>query len=103
MTAPFASNASQPMRLAIVGFGAAAQAFVPAIQANPAFELAAIVESKPEVQVTAKTLGVPVFSQLHELQQVPNLVGVYIATPTPCHEKRVYRLRSIQSSGVPWP
>jgi len=24
-------------------------------------------------------------------------------TPTPCHEKRVYRLRSIQSSGVPWP
>ena len=22
---------------------------------------------------------------------------------TPCHEKRVYKLRSIQSSGVPWP
>ena len=86
MNAPFASNVPQPMRLAIVGFGAAAQAFVPAIQANPAFELAAIVESNPEVQLTAMTLGVPVFSQLHELKQVPHLVGVYIATPTPCHE-----------------
>jgi len=36
--APFASTASKPLRLAIVGFGAAAQAFVPAIEANPDFE-----------------------------------------------------------------
>ena len=74
------------MRLAIVGFGAAAQAFVPALQANSAFELVAIVESNAEVQLSAKTLGVAVFSHLHELQQIPDLDGVYIATPTPCHE-----------------
>ena len=86
MIAPFASSASRPMRLAIVGFGAAAQAFVPALQANSAFDLVAIVENNAEVQRSAKTLGVPVFSHLHELQQIPDLDGVYIATPTPCHE-----------------
>lgn len=77
--------AARPLRLAIVGFGAAAQAFVPAIQTNPQFELAAIVENNPQVQNAAKALGVPVFNQLQDLQQVPDLDGVYIATPTPCH------------------
>ena len=86
MTAPFASSASRPMRLAIVGFGTAAQAFVPALQANSAFDLVAIVETNAEVQLSAKTLGVPVFSHLQELQQIADLDGVYIATPTPCHE-----------------
>lgn len=73
------------MRIAIVGFGAAAQAFVPAIQANHDFELVAIVENNMTVQDAAKQLGVPVFSQLADLKKIQNLDGVYIATPTPCH------------------
>ena len=73
------------MRIAIVGFGAAAQAFVPAIQANHDFELVAIVENNLTVQDAAKQLGVPVFSQLADLKKIQNLDGVYIATPTPCH------------------
>ena len=73
------------MRIAIVGFGAAAQAFVPAIQANHDFALVAIVENNLTVQDAAKQLGVPVFSQLADLKKIQNLDGVYIATPTPCH------------------
>lgn len=89
--------AERPLRLAIVGFGAAAQAFVPAIQANPQFELAAIVENNPQVQTAAKALGVPVFKQLQDLQQVPDLDGVYIATPTPCHASQ-----SIEALSLGW-
>jgi phthalate 4,5-cis-dihydrodiol dehydrogenase len=85
------------MRIAIVGFGAAGQTFVPAIQANPTFELAGVVESNLDVQVTAKTLGVPVFSCLQELSQIQDLDGVYIATPTPCHEAQ-----TIESLRLGW-
>lgn len=90
-------SAERPLRLAIVGFGAAAQAFVPAIQANPQFELAAIVENNSQVQTATKALGVPVFKQLQDLQQVADLDGVYIATPTPCHASQ-----SIEALSLGW-
>ncbi len=69
----------------MVGFGAAAQAFVPAILGNPEFELAAIVEPHEDVQPQARRLGVPVFSHLDQLRQLSRLDGVYLATPTPLH------------------
>jgi phthalate 4,5-cis-dihydrodiol dehydrogenase len=77
--------AAAPLRIAILGFGAAAQAFVPALKKNPQFALVAIVENNEQVQSSAQALGVPVFSQLEDLKQIENLDGVYIATPTPCH------------------
>ena len=80
-----ASSAVRPLRVAIIGFGAAAQAFVPAFKANSQFECVAVVEPHTEVQVLARALGVPVFSQLSELKSIAHLDGVYIATPTPLH------------------
>lgn len=78
----------KPLHIAIVGFGAAAQAFIPAIQANPSFHLAAVVEPHPEVQNTARLLGVPVFQEIADLKQLLNLDGVYLATPTPLHSEQ---------------
>ena len=78
----------KPLQIAIVGFGAAAQAFVPAIQANSSFLLAAVVEPHPEVQKGALHLGVPVFQNLSDLKNVPQLDGVYLATPTPLHAQQ---------------
>lgn len=78
----------KPLQIAIVGFGAAAQAFVPAIQANSSFQLAAVVEPHPEVQKGALHLGVPVFQNLSDLKNVPQLDGVYLATPTPLHAQQ---------------
>jgi phthalate 4,5-cis-dihydrodiol dehydrogenase len=82
------TEAQRPLRIAMVGFGAAAQAFVPALHNNPQFFLVAIVESNSQVQDGAKALGVPVFSQIEELKQIAHLDGVYIATPTPCHAEQ---------------
>ena len=81
--------------MAILGFGAAAQAFVPAIKANPQFELAAIVENNPQVQISAKALGVPVVNHLEELRHIQKLDGVYIATPTPCHAEQTLQALSM--------
>lgn len=85
----------EPLRIAILGFGAAAQAFVPAIQANPHFVLAAIVENNAQVQNNARSLGVPVFNELKDLKQLQNLDGVYIATPTPCHAAQAIEALSL--------
>ncbi len=85
MAAPRLQPDARPLRIAIVGFGAAAQAFVPAIQANPAFELVAVVENNVQVQITARTLGVPVLGELRDLKQISKVDGVYLATPTPNH------------------
>jgi phthalate 4,5-cis-dihydrodiol dehydrogenase len=82
------SEPARPLRIAIVGFGAAAQAFVPALQNNSQFELVAIVESDANVQKTAQNLGVAVFNTLKDLKKCQALDGVYIATPTPCHEEQ---------------
>ncbi len=81
-------ESQHPLQIAIVGFGAAAQAFVPALQNNAQFSLVAIVENNAQVQSNAKALGVPVFSQLEDLKQIAHLDGVYIATPTPCHAEQ---------------
>ncbi|MEN9995486.1 MAG: putative 4,5-dihydroxyphthalate dehydrogenase [Pseudomonadota bacterium] len=95
MTTNAGTASTRPLRIAIVGFGAAAQAFVPAIKANSQFELAAIVENNAHVQTAAQMLGVPVFNQLSELQQVHELDGVYIATPTPCHADQAIEALSL--------
>ena len=78
----------KPLHIAIVGFGAAAQAFMPAIKANPSFQLVAVVEPHPEVQKNALPLGVPVFQDISDLKSVPQLDGVYLATPTPLHAQQ---------------
>ena len=78
----------KPLQIAVVGFGAAAQAFIPAIQANSSFQLVAVVEPHTEVQKAARLLGVPVFHELSELKTVSELDGVYLATPTPLHAKQ---------------
>jgi len=58
----------KPLQIAVVGFGAAAQAIIPAIQANSSFLLVAVVEPHPEVQKAARLLGVPVFHDIIETQ-----------------------------------
>jgi phthalate 4,5-cis-dihydrodiol dehydrogenase len=71
--------------VAIIGFGAAAQAFVQAFKSHPLFECVAVVEPHPEVQAVARAMGFAVFNQLSDLKSGVHLDGVYIATPTPLH------------------
>ena len=83
-----ADSAVRLWRVAIIGFGAAAQAFVQAFKTHPAFECVAVVEPHPEVQALARSMGFVVFNQLSDLKSMPHLDGVYIATPTPLHAQQ---------------
>lgn len=77
MSAPVVPIESRPWKIAIVGFGKIARdQHVPAIAANPAFQLAAIVSSKSQDE------AVPVFRTLEEaLASGLRLDAIAICTP----------------------
>ncbi|MDO9402952.1 MAG: Gfo/Idh/MocA family oxidoreductase [Polaromonas sp.] len=79
-----------PVRIGIAGFGAAAQAFVPAMQANAGFEIAAIAEPVAVVRdEAAHQLGVTGHASVPEMLQDAALDAVYIGTPTDMHAAHV--------------
>lgn len=93
------TNASSPLRLGIVGFGAAAQAFLPAIQSRADWKLCAIAEATPAVRTHLEQNGTAasligyglagIFESMGEMLNVCELDVIYIATPTPLHCQQV--------------
>lgn len=72
------------IRIGIAGLGAAGRAFVPAIRANRAFELAAIADPSPEIRAEFER-EVAVHADLEALLGDRALDAVCIATPTEMH------------------
>lgn len=78
------------LRIGLVGFGAAGQAFLPAIDKHPGFRLVAIAEPVDSLRERAhKQCGVPVHDSLASLLDQPGLDAVYLATPTEWHARQV--------------
>jgi phthalate 4,5-cis-dihydrodiol dehydrogenase len=81
---------SGPIRIGIVGMGAAGWAFLPAIRNSPQFQLAAVAEPAADVRaaVAAET-GVEVHEDLAGLLHQDGIDAVYVATPTELHPDHV--------------
>ena len=78
------------VRMGLVGFGAAGQAFLPAIRKHPGFELVAIAEPVARLREgLQERLNVAVYDNLDDLLQHPGLDAVYLATPTELHAPQV--------------
>ncbi len=79
-----------PIRIGIVGMGAAGWAFVPAIRAAPQFQLAAIAEPDgAERAAAAAETGAAAHADLDAMLRHPGLDAVYVATPTELHPAQV--------------
>ncbi len=79
-----------PVRIGIAGYGAAALAFVPAMQAHSGFEIAAVAEPSESVRdEAAKTLGVATFASVSAMLTGAELDAIYIGTPTEMHSVHV--------------
>jgi len=78
---------SHILKVGVVGFGAAAQAFLPSFTQHPGFELVSVCDPNEEVQHQVQSLpGVEYFkSLLAMLQSRRDLDVVYIASPTDLH------------------
>jgi phthalate 4,5-cis-dihydrodiol dehydrogenase len=84
------SASGRPLRIGVVGFGAAARAFVPALRKHPGFELAAVTEpSAAGSQAIRDELGLVAYAGLPEMLAGESLDVVYVATPTDLHTQHV--------------
>ncbi len=83
-------SAREPIRLGIVGLGAAGRAFLPAIAKHPAFELVGFADAVAEIrtEITSET-GIEGYPSLSELLRGAELDAVYVATPTELHPEHV--------------
>ena len=79
-----------PIRIGIVGVGAAGRAFLPAIGKHAGFELAGIAEPVAEARESvAAEMGVQGYADLPAMLDGARLDAVYIATPTDLHSEHV--------------
>jgi phthalate 4,5-cis-dihydrodiol dehydrogenase len=77
------------IRTGIAGLGAAGRAFVPAVQAHPAFALAAIADPSLSIRAEFGALeGVATYPDLDAMLGDAALDLVCIATPTPMHAEQ---------------
>ena len=75
-----------PIRIGIVGMGAAGRAFLPAIRAHAGFRLAAIAEPVDAIRESvARDTGAAGFADLPSMLEGVELDAVYLATPTELH------------------
>ena len=74
------------IRVAIAGMGAAGRAFVPAIAAHPAFELAAMAD--PAEGIRSEFAGVPSYPDFDAMLAAGAFDVACIATPTPLHARQ---------------
>jgi phthalate 4,5-cis-dihydrodiol dehydrogenase len=81
---------SGPIRIGIVGMGAAGWAFLPAIRHSAQFQLAAVAEPAADVRaaVAAET-GAAVHPDLAGMLRQDGIDAVYVATPTELHPEQV--------------
>jgi phthalate 4,5-cis-dihydrodiol dehydrogenase len=76
--------------MGLVGFGAAGQAFLPAIAKHPGFKLVAVAEPVARLREgLQQRLDVAIYESLDALLQHPGLDAVYLATPTELHASQV--------------
>jgi phthalate 4,5-cis-dihydrodiol dehydrogenase len=83
---------TQPLRVGVVGLGAAGLAFVPALQKHAGFEWVAYADpaASDAARATADlSPGVKAYVSLQELLNHPGLDAVIVATPTPLHAAQV--------------
>lgn len=79
-----------PIRLGILGLGAAGRAFLPAIRKHPAFQLVALADPAPAVrQSVSREYDAVAYDNVHALLRHPGLDAVLIATPTELHPLHV--------------
>ena len=78
---------SSVLSVGVVGFGAAAQAFLASFDQHPGFELVGVCDPNEEVQSKVQALpGVRYFKGLQAmLESISDLDVVYIASPTDLH------------------
>jgi len=77
---------ADPLRLAIVGVGAAGRAFIPAIDAHPRFRLVAVVDHVAEIRdQIAREHRVEAYADMTAMLDSAGIDAVYIATPTDLH------------------
>jgi len=75
-----------PVRIGIVGLGAAGRAFIPAIGSHAGFRLAAVAEPVRETRDSiGDELGIASYADLPAMLAGTELDAVYIATPTELH------------------
>jgi phthalate 4,5-cis-dihydrodiol dehydrogenase len=80
------------VRIGLVGFGAAGQAFLPALDKHPGFELVAIAEPVARLRDgLQQRFNVAAYDSLDALLAHPGLDAVYLATPTELHASQVRR------------
>jgi phthalate 4,5-cis-dihydrodiol dehydrogenase len=81
---------SGPIRIGIVGMGAAGWAFLPAIRNSAQFQLAAVAEPAADVRAAvASETGVAVHADLAAMLRQDGIDAVYVATPTELHPEHV--------------
>lgn len=81
---------ARTIRIGIVGMGAAGWAFLPAIEASRAFELAAFAEPDAAMRnAVASETGVAAYADVDSLLRHAGLDAVYVATPTELHPAHV--------------
>ena len=78
------------LRIGLVGFGAAGQAFLPALDKHPGFKLVAIAEPVAHLRegLLSRFEGA-LYDSLDALLAHPDLDAVYLATPTELHASQV--------------
>jgi phthalate 4,5-cis-dihydrodiol dehydrogenase len=83
-------SAASPIRIGIVGLGAAGRAFLPAIKKHSGFELVAVAEPVQEARDTvAAEMNVAAFANIQAMIAGTALDAIYIATPTELHSDHV--------------
>ena len=93
------SNGSVPsaattgvVKIGIVGLGTAGRAFIPAILADPGFELVAVADPVTEVRTSVSAeQGMEGYATVEAMLRHSGLDAVYIATPTELHPEHVAR------------
>ena len=79
-----------PLRVGIVGLGAAGQAFIPALAKHPGWQWVAGAETSAVVRDSlARKHGLPMWNSLPEMLSHAALDAVLVATPTPWHALHV--------------
>jgi phthalate 4,5-cis-dihydrodiol dehydrogenase len=83
-------SAASPLRIGIVGLGAAGRAFLPAIKKHSGFELVGVAEPVKEARESvAAEMNVAGYADMPAMIEGTALDAIYIATPTDLHSEHV--------------
>ena len=83
---------TQPLAIAVVGYGLIGRRHAAIIQQLPELHLCAVVEAASAARKDAATLGVPVFEDIETMLAEIEPQGAAVATPTPAHPEQCLAL-----------